>query len=230
MASASSSLVVNIFMFVPNLIGYGRVILLIASLFFMMSDPYTAMSLYWLSAFLDAFDGMAARHFNQGTIFGGVLDMVTDRCSTLCLMMTCGQLYPNYMVAFQLLAVLDISSHWMQMHSSLTCGKTSHKFIDLKENAILRLYYTKPVLFTLCSANELFFMALYFAHFGIGQQVEVLGVSMSLWHWIGYASFPLFAIKHFVSVVQLFSASFNIGVVDSENHQHARLQKRTKTH
>ena len=37
MASASSSLVVNIFMFVPNLIGYGRVILLIASLFFMVS-------------------------------------------------------------------------------------------------------------------------------------------------------------------------------------------------
>ena len=37
MASASSSLVVNIFTFVPNLIGYGRVILLIASLFFMVS-------------------------------------------------------------------------------------------------------------------------------------------------------------------------------------------------
>ena len=30
--------------------------------------------------------------------------------------------------------------------------------------------FSQPVLFTLCSANELFFMALYFAHFGIGQQ------------------------------------------------------------
>lgn len=57
---------VNIFLFVPNLIGYARVILAIASLFYMSNSPYTAMILYWLSAFLDAFDGMAARALNQG--------------------------------------------------------------------------------------------------------------------------------------------------------------------
>lgn len=38
------------------------------------------MFMYWLSAFLDAFDGMAARAFNQSTKFGAVLDMVSDRC------------------------------------------------------------------------------------------------------------------------------------------------------
>ena len=62
----SVNMSVNIFLFVPNLIGYARVILAIASLFYMSNSPYTAMILYWLSAFLDAFDGMAARALNQG--------------------------------------------------------------------------------------------------------------------------------------------------------------------
>ena len=57
---------VNIFLFVPNLIGYGRVFFGVASLFYMRDSPYTAMTLYWLSAFLDAFDGMAARALDQG--------------------------------------------------------------------------------------------------------------------------------------------------------------------
>jgi CDP-diacylglycerol--inositol 3-phosphatidyltransferase len=84
---------VNVFLFVPNLIGYARVVLGIASLFYMVrkehtrhrtpgacaratwgapcgpqaTEPYTAMALYWLSAFLDVFDGMAARRFNQSS-------------------------------------------------------------------------------------------------------------------------------------------------------------------
>jgi len=55
----------NIYLFWPNIIGWGRVILGVASLFYMQREPITAMVLYWLSAFLDAFDGMAARHFDQ---------------------------------------------------------------------------------------------------------------------------------------------------------------------
>ena len=38
----------NIFLFVPNLIGFGRVVLGVASLFYMADSPYTAMTLYWL--------------------------------------------------------------------------------------------------------------------------------------------------------------------------------------
>ena len=49
---------VNVFLFVPNLIGYGRIVFGVASLFYMNDSPYIAMTLYWLSAFLDAFDGM----------------------------------------------------------------------------------------------------------------------------------------------------------------------------
>ena len=45
----------------------------------MPTSPVLAGTLYLFSGFLDAFDGWAARKFNQSTMFGAVLDMVTDR-------------------------------------------------------------------------------------------------------------------------------------------------------
>eukprot|EP00730_Choanoeca_flexa_P013761 TRINITY_DN5673_c0_g1_i1.p1 TRINITY_DN5673_c0_g1~~TRINITY_DN5673_c0_g1_i1.p1 ORF type:complete len:222 (+),score=41.41 TRINITY_DN5673_c0_g1_i1:85-750(+) len=217
----------NIFLFVPNIIGFARVILVIASLFYMTTDPYMAMGLYWSSAFLDVFDGMAARKFDQSTLFGAVLDMVSDRTTTLCLMMTCIVLYPSLLVPFQLLAMLDISSHWLQMYSSMLKNKTSHKMIDLSENALLRYYYMKPILFTLCSANELFFMGIYLDHFNIGWQVNMLGQAMTAWRLVAYVSFPLFAIKHLVGVVQLITAAQNIAMVDRETHAKKHADKST---
>lgn len=52
---------------------------------------------------------------------------------------------------------------------SLLQGKTSHKFIDLSENPIMRVYYTsKPILFFMCAGNEAFYAALYLLHFTEG--------------------------------------------------------------
>lgn len=58
----------NIFLFVPNLIGYGRIVLGILSLLLMQSYPMAASIFYFLSAFLDAFDGYAARKLNQSML------------------------------------------------------------------------------------------------------------------------------------------------------------------
>ena len=76
----------NIFLFVPNLIGYARIILALASFYTMPIRPITTLVLYFLSAFLDVFDGYAARRFNQSTRFGAMLDQLTDRCGTMCLL------------------------------------------------------------------------------------------------------------------------------------------------
>ena len=59
--------------------GYARVVLALVSFYFMPTHPWLAITTYTLSGLLDAFDGWAARKFNQGTMFGAVLDMVTDR-------------------------------------------------------------------------------------------------------------------------------------------------------
>lgn len=75
----------NVFLFIPNIIGYARIVLAILSFYFMPTDCFMAASMYLLSGLLDAFDGHAARYFNQSTKFGAMLDMLTDRLSTLSL-------------------------------------------------------------------------------------------------------------------------------------------------
>jgi hypothetical protein len=58
----------NIFLFIPNIIGYTRVILAASSLYFMRWHPKYCTWLYIVSCLLDAFDGMAARKFAQSII------------------------------------------------------------------------------------------------------------------------------------------------------------------
>jgi len=55
----------NIFLFIPNLIGYTRIILAASSLYYMRWHPKYCTWLYIVSCLLDAFDGMAARRFGQ---------------------------------------------------------------------------------------------------------------------------------------------------------------------
>ena len=79
---------------------------------------------------------------HSGTGFGAVLDMVTDRCATTCLICVLCFFYPSWLFLWQLLIALDIGSHWIQMYSSLLHGETSHKVTDLSANPIMRFYYS----------------------------------------------------------------------------------------
>lgn len=45
-----------------------------------------------------------------------MLDMLTDRCATMCLLVNLALLYPSYAFLFQLSMVLDVSSHWLHLH------------------------------------------------------------------------------------------------------------------
>ena len=47
------------------LVGYARIVLAILSFYFMPTDYIVATIMYLLSGLLDAFDGHAARYFNQ---------------------------------------------------------------------------------------------------------------------------------------------------------------------
>jgi CDP-diacylglycerol--inositol 3-phosphatidyltransferase len=75
----------QILLYIPNLIGYLRILLTISSLSIMILLPshwFLATLLYIASFVGDLFDGMAARKLGQTSTFGGLMDMVTDRCST----------------------------------------------------------------------------------------------------------------------------------------------------
>lgn len=158
----------NIFMFWPNIIGYSRIVLAIASLYYMPLHPRTCSVLYSVSCLLDALDGYAARIFEQSTRFGAVLDMVTDRCTTSCLLVFLSSAFPRWAILFQGLIALDFASHYMHMYATLVVGgvDSSHKNIDKSQSWLLNMYYTnKNVLFTFCALNELFFIALYLLSF-----------------------------------------------------------------
>lgn len=158
----------NIFIFYPNLIGYARVVLAVASLYYMPLHPRTCSLLYSISCLLDALDGFAARKFEQSTKFGAVLDMVTDRCTTACLLVFLASAFPRWSIVFQGLISLDLASHYMHMYATLSMGGSgqSHKKIDESRSWILKMYYSNnKVLFTFCALNELFFIALYLLSF-----------------------------------------------------------------
>ena len=155
----------NIFLFYPNIIGenvhmfskgtttddfgsgYTRIILAFASLYYMPLHPRTCSLLYSISCLLDALDGLAARRFEQSTKFGAVLDMVTDRCTTSCLLVFLSSAFPRWALLFQGLISLDFASHYIHMYATLTMGgsEQSHKKVDQSRSKLLHLYYTNKV-------------------------------------------------------------------------------------
>ncbi|KAI8067890.1 CDP-alcohol phosphatidyltransferase-domain-containing protein [Gongronella butleri] len=200
----------NVFLFVPNLIGYTRIILASMSLYYMPIHPKTCVVLYCISCLLDAVDGNAARYFNQCSRFGAVLDMVTDRCTTTCLLCFLSIQFPRWTIVFQFLISLDFSSHYMHMYSSMTEGSSSHKKIAEGGSWFLRLYYTNNiVLFLMCAGNELFFVLLYV--------LSVANISWPLhslwWVALGVSGVICFA-KQFINVVQIVNASRVLAAMD----------------
>ncbi|XP_015916485.1 CDP-diacylglycerol--inositol 3-phosphatidyltransferase [Parasteatoda tepidariorum] len=201
----------NIFLFVPNLIGYARILLAIISFYYMPTNYLKATFCYLLSGFLDAIDGYAARWLNQGTKFGAMLDQLTDRCATMCLLVVLSCFYPKWMILFQLSMAIDIAGHWIHLHGSMMQGKTSHKFIDPSSNPIIHLYYTsRPVLFFMCAGNELFYSMLYLVYFTSGP--TVLGIG--LFKLLVYLTTPIAIVKTLITLLQMYVASVNISIID----------------
>eukprot|EP00284_Hemiselmis_tepida_P002295 CAMPEP_0174949692 /NCGR_PEP_ID=MMETSP1355-20121228/92150_1 /TAXON_ID=464990 /ORGANISM="Hemiselmis tepida, Strain CCMP443" /LENGTH=189 /DNA_ID=CAMNT_0016197259 /DNA_START=39 /DNA_END=605 /DNA_ORIENTATION=+ len=151
----------NVYLFVPNLIGYVRIAAGVAA--FYHADSCGAFwFFYFVSYFLDCIDGFAARYFGQATRFGQMLDMVTDRCCSACLFLVLAGLYPAHAFTLNMLLALDMSSHYARVYSQLLSGGTSHKKVDEGEVWLLRVYYgSQKVLFLLCLLNESFFVILY---------------------------------------------------------------------
>ncbi|CAF3540841.1 unnamed protein product [Rotaria socialis] len=206
----------NIFLFIPNIIGYVRIFLSIASFYFMPTHPITTVLCYLTSELLDALDGHAARALGQSTKFGAMFDMLIDRCSTMCLCFVLAMFYPSWALFFQLWAAIDVASHWLHLHAATVKGSESHKKIDLSGNPVLRLYYTsRKVLFTMCAGNELWFSMVYLLHFGEGPEVITYGAyTIGLWRIILYAVTPIMVLKQIISLIHLYTAALDMAAID----------------
>jgi len=223
----------NVFLFVPNLIGYTRIILAGLSLYFMSYHPKYCTLAYVISCLLDAVDGQAARYLGQTSEFGAVLDMVTDRCTTSCLLCYLSSAYPNFAMLFQFLIALDFASHYMHMYSSLKTGSRSHKLVASDVSRILSYYYTDArVLFVICAGNELFFVALY-----LMKWVDTpIGLTSS-WSFaekmtyplaMALISFPVCFTKNVINMVQLWKASKILVGIDLATRALAREKAANK--
>lgn len=163
---------------------------------------------------MDAVDGLAARLLNQSSAFGALLDMLTDRVSTMCLLVTLGNLYANYLFVFQILLVTDIVSHWMHFFSSTLEGKTSHKTFDERSNTLMKIYYeNKFILTSVCAMEQIFYCSLliYYHEFGNHDLSPYL-------FGLVITGLPAIIFKNYINLLQIYSASRVIGSIDSRNH------------
>lgn len=197
------------FLYVPNLIGYARVILNITCFFTFATNYILTFWLYLTSFILDFFDGYFARKFNQCSTLGVVLDMVTDRTATAGFLMCLSHFYPAWVPLWGSLMTLDILSHWMEMYSAVAKGR-HHKDQDESSFFLLRLYYNGPykIFFAYCCIGaEVFYIALYMCANGTGPIMFTIGHEIGFYEMWVYICFPGWAFKQVVNVVQLFGAA-----------------------
>lgn len=209
-----------ILLYIPNLIGYLRIATCIAAFQFCFTDVNVTVACYILSQGLDAVDGVAARYFGQSSKFGAVLDMLTDRMTTLCLCLVLSHLYVSMWGFFMFLIVLDVTSHWFQMYTKLSQGAVSHK--GSGTSPVLAFYYSFPFLLIFCCLNEVFLVALY-----VRSHVEQLDWAatpiggMMLVDLTLYTCLPFFLFKQFANVIQLADAVGGLLALDD----HEKAQK-----
>ncbi|XP_031381497.1 CDP-diacylglycerol--inositol 3-phosphatidyltransferase 1-like isoform X2 [Punica granatum] len=152
--SRPSPPMLSVYLYIPNVIGYLRVLMNCVAFGVCFSNKRLFSVLYFLSFVFDGIDGWCARRFNQVSTFGAVLDMVTDRISTACLLVILSNVYRPGMI-FLLLLALDIASHWFQMYSTFLSGKVSHKDVKDSTSWLFKLYYGyRPFMAYCCVACE----------------------------------------------------------------------------
>lgn len=81
-----------------------------------------------------------------------------NRCGTCCLLFVLSQYYPNYMILFMLITVVDVASHYAHMYSSLLLGKESHKDVD--PNTLLGMYVV-DLCFLECFLRRVIFFSIF---------------------------------------------------------------------
>lgn len=104
-------------LFVPNIIGYVRFILLA---FFILYDIreeyYVAIACYFISIFLDEFDGRIARYLNQCSSFGSQLDYAIDYLSVYVIFMACYGFIDDDRVFIKLFIMFFIATDTIANH------------------------------------------------------------------------------------------------------------------
>ena len=216
----------TIYLYVPNLIGYVRVITLLLALWLSSVDPIATLVLYTFSFILDAADGMAARALNQCSKFGMVLDMIIDRAATSAFLCVLAPLAgTTWAIVFAVLVGLDITSHFARMYVQSLLGMTTHKDAGNAHYTLLALYYNnKMFMGALCVGQEFLYLWAYWALFSVdgvlsgntdGSFLHLITTKLTIENQIcGTVFLFLCAGKQLVNVLQLLDAMQHLAKYD----------------
>lgn len=220
--------------------GYARVAFALYAFSVARTNPTLCFIFYLASFVCDELDGRFARMFNQTSTLGAVLDMVTDRVATSCLLAVLCTIYPSLQPIFLSLLMLDIFSHWFQMYATLAMGSATHK--DVHSRSFIVRYYYKHRLFMgfCCVCVEALYLYAYLLGHEEYQHWAPVGMPKALHPIFSAAGFKLlpggkvpllcilcalvipgFVIKQAINVVQLRTAAAQLVAYDQK-------QKRTK--
>lgn len=197
----------KVYFFVPNLIGYLRVVLTLAAFYFILSQPYVTVTLYLTSGdVLDAVDGFTARYFNQCSLFGDFLDKLLDRCGRIGMVMGLCALYPQYLFAFQLFVCLEVAGPWAN-HYRCTLRPDSKMCIN--DLWLIRIYFQEPFLSLVILGQDICVAMCYLLYFSPGPTVSLAGSSCSLWVLLAWLGAPFFIYRQVVICGLLLVTSFS---------------------
>lgn len=155
-----------IWLYYPNLICYGRAILLIYFILIATKQPLWACFIIFSSDMLDMLDGLVARIYRQSSKIGAMLDYSIDRATVVGFCCVLATIYPDYWFSFAFVAILDTLSHLFHLNASLIQKKTSHKEIANQEFWLLRFYYNKRFNLTItCLLHDFFFVFVFLYKF-----------------------------------------------------------------
>lgn len=65
-----------------------------------------------------------------------MLDQLTDRAATMCLLVVLSHFYPRYMFLFQLSMTIDIVAHWLHLHTWVL-GEGSGNLVRIRSVEVL---------------------------------------------------------------------------------------------
>lgn len=205
MTEGNVSKTYKVLLFYPNLIGYLRIIFMTIAFYTAFSNWKATLFFYSMAFAGDAIDGYVARAFHQASVFGGILDMVTDRVSTCGFLTLLSHLYPEYAFTIIMLIVLDIASHWFHVMSVEGHHKAKESLQN--RNVFLQWYYSIYPLFGYCCVGtEFFYILLYVLHFYSHPIIIQLCF---------YGCLPACILKQVVNVFQLWSAVYTIASNDA---------------
>ncbi|KAL6561039.1 putative CDP-diacylglycerol--inositol 3-phosphatidyltransferase 2 [Orobanche gracilis] len=207
MADKSRPSTLTVYLYVPNMIGYARILMNCFAFAICFKDK----RLFSVLFVFDALDGWFARRLNQVSTFGAVLDMVTDRISTACLLVILSQVYRPGFILLSLLA-LDIASHWLQMYSSFLLGKTSHKDVKDSTSWLFRLYYgNRKFMGYCCVSCEVLYIVLFLIAKNQTENITDVLVNAATQSWLYFTLLSLilvgWAIKQLINIIQIKTAA-----------------------